>query len=69
VVQVVPHSEKETNQFWSSCIALASYVLEVMDFRELVLWCADKFDTERRIIQVQGKKTISLAPSIFIRIL
>jgi hypothetical protein len=42
-------------------------VPEVYDFKELILWCVDKFDKERRIIQLQGETPISLAPSIFKR--
>jgi hypothetical protein len=65
----LPPEEKELNKVWSSGIALVGCIPEVVDFKELVLWCADKFDTERRIIQIQGKPLISLAPSVFRRML
>jgi hypothetical protein len=42
-------------------------VPEVYDFKELILCYVDKFDKERRIIQLQGESPISLAPSIFKR--
>jgi hypothetical protein len=67
--KALPPTEKKTNQVWTSGIALAGCVPEVTDFKELVLWCVDKFDTEKRIIQVQGKQPISLAPSVFTRML
>jgi hypothetical protein len=39
------------------------------DFKELVSWCIDKFDKNQRIIQLQGESPISLAPSVFKRML
>jgi hypothetical protein len=65
----LPLVEKELNKVWSSSITLVGCVPEVEDFKELVLWCTDKFDTERRIIQIQGKPPISLSPSVFRRML
>jgi hypothetical protein len=62
-------TEKKTNLIWTSGIALAGCVPEVTDFRELVQWCANKFNSEKRIIQLQGQQPISLAPSIFSRML
>jgi hypothetical protein len=63
----LPPRRKQTRS--GASIALVGCVPEVMDFKELVLWCAEKIDTERRIIQVRGKKTISLVPSVFKRML
>jgi hypothetical protein len=44
-------------------------VSEVADFKELVLLCTKKIDTEGRVIQIQGKPSISLAPLVFKRML
>jgi hypothetical protein len=46
-------------------IALVGCVLEVTYFKEVVQWCAYKFNCEKRMIQLQGHQPISLAPSIF----
>jgi hypothetical protein len=62
-------AEKKTNLIWTSGIALAGCVPEVTDFKELVQWCADKFNSEKRIIQLQGQQPISLSPSVFSRML
>jgi hypothetical protein len=50
--KALPPTEKETSQVWSSGIALASSMPKVTDLKEPFLWCVEKFDTERRIIQV-----------------
>jgi len=50
-------------------MSLANYIPEVTDLKELNFWCIDKIDIERRIIQVRENKPISLAPSIFTRML
>jgi hypothetical protein len=57
------------NLVWTSGIALASCVPKVIDFKELIQWCADKFNLEKRIIQLQGEQPISLALSVFTRML
>jgi hypothetical protein len=62
-------AKKKMNQIWTSGIALAGCVREVIDFRELVQWCFDKFNSEKIIIQLQGQQPISLAPSVFSRML
>jgi hypothetical protein len=61
----LPHIKKELNKVWNLGIALDGYVPEVENFKELLLWCIDKFDTMRRIIQIQRKLPISLFPSVF----
>jgi hypothetical protein len=48
---------------WQGCIP------EVYDFKELISWCIDKFDKNQRIIQLQGESPISLAPSVFKKML
>jgi hypothetical protein len=63
-IWLFPPRRKQT-KFGASGITLVGCVPEVMDFKELVLWCVDKFDIERRIIQVQGKLPISLTPFNF----
>ena len=57
------------NLIWTLGITLACHVLEVTDFKEIVQWCAKKFNFEKRIIQLQGHQPISLAPSTLSRIL
>jgi hypothetical protein len=49
----LPPTEKNMYQVWTSCIALASCVPEVINFKELVQWCADKFSSNKRIIHLQ----------------
>jgi hypothetical protein len=63
----LPLAEKELNKIWSSGIGLNGCVLEVAYFKEMLLWCDNKFDKNRIIIQVQGKLLISLSPSMLIR--
>jgi hypothetical protein len=65
----LPLEEKNSNKVWTSGIALASCMPEVSDFKELILWCVDNFNNEKRIIQLQGKTPISLAPTVFRRML
>jgi hypothetical protein len=57
--------EKKMNLIWTLDIALATCVLEVTYFKEVVQWCAYKFNCEKMIIQLQGHQPISLALSIF----
>jgi hypothetical protein len=38
---------------------------EVLDFKELVLQCTKKFNSEKRIIQLEGRTPVFLAPTIF----
>jgi hypothetical protein len=61
--------EKNSNQIWTSGISLAGCIPEVYNFKELISWCIDKFDKNKRIIQLQGESPISLAPSVFKRML
>jgi hypothetical protein len=44
---------------------------EVFDFKELVSWCARRFDSKRRMIQVvvEGKNPVLLTPKVFRRML
>jgi hypothetical protein len=65
----LPPPERNVNQIWTSGISQAGCVLEVFDFKELISWCIDKFDKNQRIIQLQGESPISLAPSVFKRML
>jgi hypothetical protein len=50
-----------------SIIDLVGCFPEFYDFKELILWCNDKFDKNQRIIQLQGESPISLSPSVFKR--
>jgi hypothetical protein len=59
--------ERKSNQIWTSEITSVGCVPEVFDYKELILWCIDKFDKNQRIIQLQGESLISLTPSIFKR--
>jgi hypothetical protein len=63
----LPPTNKEINKVWILFIALVGCVPNATDFKELVLFCVDKFDTKRRIIQIQGNTPISLTPSVFKR--
>jgi len=63
----LPPAKKELNKVWNSDITLAKCVHEVAYFKDLVLWCTNKFDTNKRIIQMQRKPPISLSPSFFKR--
>jgi hypothetical protein len=62
-------SRKEFKQSLDFGIALVGCMPEVSDFKELVLWCTNKFNNEKRIIQLQGRTPVSLAPTIFRRML
>jgi hypothetical protein len=62
-------AKKKMNLIWTSGITLAGCVPEVTDFKELVQWCVDKFNSEKRIIQLQGHQPISLSPSVFFKML
>jgi hypothetical protein len=53
------------NWVWTSSTPFFGFVLEVTCFRELVQWCVDKSNSKKRIIQIQGKLPISLAPPVF----
>jgi len=44
-------------------------MLEVSYFKELFFCCVDKLNIEKRIIQLQGRALVSLAPTIFRRML
>jgi hypothetical protein len=61
--------EKKTNLIWTSGIAFVGCVPQVTYFKYVTQWCVNKFNPEKRIIQLQGKKPTSLAPSVFTRIL
>jgi len=50
--------------------AIGNFKLRATTFeKELLLYCDDKFETERRMIKIQGKPSISLPPSVFRRML
>jgi hypothetical protein len=61
--------ERSSNQIWTSGISLAGFVPEVSNTKELVSWCIDKFNKNKRIIQLQGESPIYLSPSVFKRML
>jgi hypothetical protein len=61
--------ERSSTIFGHQGISLAGCVPEVFDSKELVSWCIDKFDKNQRIIQLQGESPISLAPSVFKKML
>jgi len=64
---MLPLDENNLNKVWTFGTALASCMPEVSDFKELILWCIDNFNDEKRIIHLQGKTLISLAPMVFRR--
>jgi len=41
--------EKDKNLIWTLGIALAGFVPEVTELKEVVPWCVDKFNSKRRI--------------------
>jgi len=61
--------ERNENQVWTLGIDLAGSVLEFFYSKELVSWCMDKCDKNKRIIKLQGESPISLAPSVFKKML
>jgi len=48
---------------------LEGCIPEVSYFKDLVLCCVDHFNNDKRIIQLQGKMPISMAPTVFRRML
>jgi hypothetical protein len=45
-IWIFPPIDKEPKKVWSSRIVLYKCVPEVVDFKEFVLWCVNKFDTK-----------------------
>jgi hypothetical protein len=50
---------------WTSGIAHAGCVPEVFDCKELVSWCADKFISDKIIIPLRDRSSVSLSPQVF----
>jgi len=65
----LPLLERNVNQVWTSRIDFAGCEPKFFDSKELVSWCMDKYDKNQRIIQLQGESPISLAPSVFNKML
>jgi hypothetical protein len=65
----LPLPEKNENKIWTSGISLAGCVPEVFDCKEVISWCVDKFIQSRRVIQLHSESPISLAPSVFRKML
>ena len=61
--------ERNENQVWTLGIDLAGSVLEFFYSKELVSWCMDKCDKNKRIIKLQGESLISQAPLVFKKML
>jgi hypothetical protein len=62
---LLPLLEENENIVSTSGIASAGCVPEVFDYREILSWCVDKHERNRRVIQIQGESLVSLSPSIF----
>jgi len=54
----LPFPERNENRLWASGTALSVCVPEVFYYREIVSWCADKFDQSQRVIQLQGQSPV-----------
>jgi hypothetical protein len=50
---------------WTSGISHVGCVPEVFDYKELVSWCADKYISGQRIIQLRDHSSVSLSPPVF----
>jgi hypothetical protein len=50
---------------WTSGIARAGCVPEVFDCKELVSWCTDKFISDKIIIPLRDRSSVSLSPQVF----
>jgi hypothetical protein len=61
--------DRDNNKVWTSGIALAGCVPEVFDCKDIITWCIDKFVQNRRTIPLQNDSPISLAPSVFKKML
>jgi hypothetical protein len=58
-------SAAENQVIWTSGIARAGCVPEVFDCKDLVSWCADKFISDKRIIPLRDRSSVSLSPQVF----
>jgi hypothetical protein len=61
--------DKENNKVWTSGIALVGYVPEVFECKDIITWCIDKLVQNRRTIPLQSESLVSLAPSVFKKML
>jgi hypothetical protein len=55
----------ENQVIWTSGISHAGCVPEVFDCKDLVSWCADKFISEKIIIPLRDRSSVSLSPQVF----
>jgi hypothetical protein len=62
-----PSSQMEV--IWTSRISRVGSVHEVLDYKELVSWCAEKYIPSHWIIQLQYHYPISLSPQMFHKML
>jgi hypothetical protein len=63
--------ENQKNILWTTGLINVSCVLEVFDFKEPVSWCAQRFDSKTRMIQVttKAKNPIILNPKVLKKII
>jgi hypothetical protein len=63
--------QKVANNIWTTGLAKVGCMPEAFDFRELVSWCASRFDSKHRMIQVvpEGRNLILLTPKVFRKML
>jgi hypothetical protein len=63
--------QKLKNKIWMTGLVNVGCMPEVFDFRELVSWCACRFDSKSRTIRVavEGKNPSLLTPKVFKRML
>jgi hypothetical protein len=60
---------KYNNKVWTLEITLICCVPQVFKCKYIVTWCIDKFVQNRRTIPLQSGSPVSLAPSIFKKML
>ena len=59
----------QNDVIWTSRIARASYVPEVFDCKEVVSWCAKKYNPIQIIITLHDHSPVSLSPQVFCNML
>jgi hypothetical protein len=47
--------EKQTDKLWITGLVNVGYVFVVFDYKELIFWCARRFNSRTRIIKLTTK--------------
>jgi hypothetical protein len=63
--------EKKTDKLWTTGLVNVGCVPDIFDCKELVSWCARRFDCRTRMIKVttKGKNPVLLTPKVFNKML